>query len=313
MTRAGVPAPLLFLLCAVAPARAGDALDEVRAAWPKLDRDGKVAALMRLSGQPSPRVLRQCALWAADDDLLVRGQVIRLAALHFEVPACRAGTRDFLAAQTKAYLDARRLKEEREFDEVCRKYGRAIPPADQMTAGRDWQDPWDEERRELPAEVRQERQFANELVDALAALPAVDAFPSLQRLFVEHHDPEVLVRVVGAFGALGDWRALPDLADLARIQRYGREIGGSVVIGQKAWDTMRLKWDVHKDRLWWSRPEYVPRVVAPALAAAERLTGTRFRDVAALDAWLLAHEELLRGHGVKLTPEFRARARPPAR
>ena len=103
-------------------------------------------------------------------------------------------------------------------------------------------------------------------------------------------------------------RALPAVADLARIQRYGRDVGGSHVIGEREWRTLRLKWDVHKDRLWWSRPEYMPRVVAPACAAATKITGAEITEVAELDGWLLTHPTELAEHGVKLTDAFKKRA-----
>ena len=98
------------------------------------------------------------------------------------------------------------------------------------------------------------------------------------------------------------------MADLARIQRYGREIGGSHVIGERRWTEMRLKWDVYKDMLWWSRPEYVPRVVRPICEAASTITGAKLATVKEFDAWLLANADTLKEHGVTLSAAFRHRA-----
>jgi hypothetical protein len=99
------------------------------------------------------------------------------------------------------------------------------------------------------------------------------------------------------------------MADLLRIQQEGRTTGGGDVIGRERFAELRLKWDVHKDRLWWSRPEYVPRIRRPVYAAAKAITGAQVSSARELDAWLLENGAALAKHGVKLSANFRARAR----
>ena len=116
------------------------------------------------------------------------------------------------------------------------------------------------------------------------------------------------MRVIQLFGVWKDWHALVPLADLVRVQYFGREVGGGAVIGQKNYETMRLKWDVHKDRLWWSRPEYIPRIPRHVFKAVLNTTRAEVGSSTQLDAWLLEHETDLGKRGVKLSAAFRKRA-----
>ena len=178
-----------------------------------------------------------------------------------------------------AHLSQRARKERDEFEAVCRKHGRKLPPDHEIAAGRDWTDPYDEDRRELPADIRAERALMRGVIAALEAARSDAHYAALVRIFGEHHDPEVLGRVVECFAKWKEWRALPLMADFVRIQQWGRGVGGSDVIGRKQWNEMRLKWDVHKDRLWWSRPEYAPRLIKPICAAASATTGAEVTSV----------------------------------
>lgn len=299
----------LVLALAHAPGVAEEnLLEKTRQRWGSLARAGKLDALLRLSAQPSRAVLVQCRTWGQDPDPVVVAQVVRLVARHYARKDCRAAARKFLEAHVQQHLAARARREQQEFEAVCREHGRQIPPTSRMTAGSGWTDPYDEGRRTLPTEIKAERAHVREVVAALEGTQAPELFPVLAKIFREHHDPEVLVRTIRAFQAGKEWRALPAMADLARIQRFGREMGGALVIGKTEYETLRLKWDLHKDRLWWSRPEYVPRTVAPICEAASTITGARIATVVELDAWLLANERLLKARGVRLTAGFRKRA-----
>ncbi|MHC4133474.1 MAG: hypothetical protein ACYS0K_00680 [Planctomycetota bacterium] len=299
----------LVLALAHAPGAAEEELlQETRQRWGGLDRAGKLDALLRLSAQPSRALLAQCRTWVKDPDPVVSGQVVRLVTRHHALAARRASVRAFLESHVKQHLAARARREKREFEAVCREHGRRIPPTSEMAAGADWTDPYDERRRTLPAEIKAERAHVREVVAALESTKAPELFPALARIFREHHDPEVLVRAVRAFQALKEWRALPAMADLARIQRFGREMGGAMVIGRTEYETRRLKWDLHKDRLWWSRPEYVPRTVEPICEAASAITGRKIATVVELDAWLLANQAVLKARSVTLSAAFKKRA-----
>jgi hypothetical protein len=307
VTRAAVA--LLALAALAAPARAADdALREAKKQWRKLAREGRVTTLRELRAHQSAALLRQCERWLGEDDPVVQAEVFRLVAGHAAASEHRDAVAKILAAHIKLHMDERARREDREFKEACRKHGRRIPPGDQMAAGRHWKDPYDESRRELPPEIRAERALVVAMIEAIETTELKALNASLMRIFVEHHDPDVLVRVVQAFGKLKEWRTLPAMADLARIQACGRMMGGADVIGKESYETARLKWDVHKDRLWWSRPEYVPRVSRPILKAAGAITGEYFENIAALDAWLLENEPKLRAFGVEVTPQFRKRA-----
>ena len=299
----------LVLALAQAPGAGEEALlKETRQRWGGLDRAEKLDALLRLGAQPSRALLVQCRTWVKDPDPVVSGQVVRVVARHHALAACRASARAFLESHVKQHLAVRARRETREFQAVCRAHGRRIPPTSRMAAGADWTDPYDERRRRLPAEIKAERAHVREVVAALESTKAPELFPALARIFREHHDPEVLLRVIRAFQALKEWRALPAMADLARIQRLGREMGGAMVIGKTEYETRRLKWDLHKDRLWWSRPEYVPRTVVPICKAASGITGEKFATVVEFDAWLLANQAALKARGVTLSAAFKKRA-----
>jgi hypothetical protein len=297
------------LLVLAAFASAQDALRETRREWSGLDRPGKIDALLRLGMQPSAAVLKQCGAWLEDKDPLVRAQVVRLVAHCIAFQDLRPAGERMLAAYLKSHLALRARLEKAEFERVCREHGRAPPADDEMTAGRDWEDPYDEKRRPLPVEIKEERAHMREVIAAIEEARAPSLRPLLLRVFEEHHDPEVVVRTVRCFAAWNEWQALAPMADLWRIQRYGRELGGRDVIGRERYEDMRLRWDVHKDRLWWSRPEYVPRVSRPIAEAASAITGASLETCRELDAWLLSHGETLREHGVKLSKAFLRRAR----
>ena len=299
------------------PARAdGDDLAALKKRWPQLDRAGRVDACTRLLGRADDKVLRVCEdLLAREDDPVVEGELVRVIAAHgAAVPALRARAARAIVRRADACLDARAKTERAEFEAVCREHGRSIPPGGAQGEGRDWIDPWDEERRTLPEEARHERLRARGLVEALRVIGKPDAAAPLLRFLDEHHDPEVVVATVRALGELHVWGALPALADLVRVQEQGRALGGADVIGQEPYETLRLKWDVHKERLWWSRPEYLPRARLPILEEAGRIVGRdAFRDARGLDRWLLANEELLARRGVELSAAFKSRAAASAR
>jgi len=299
---------LVLVLAQALGAAEEDLLQQARQDWGDLDRAGKLDRLLRLSAQPSRAVLAQCRTWVKDPDPIVAGQVVRLVARHHTLAACRASARALLESHVERHLAARARHETREFEAVCREHGRRIPPTSKMAAGAGWTDPYDEQRRTLPAGIKAERAHVREVVAALERARAPELFPALAQIFRQHHDPEVLVRTVRAFQALKEWRALPAMADLARIQRFGREMGGAMVTGKTEYETRRLKWDLHKDRLWWSRPEYVPRIVEPVCEAASAITGARIATAVELDAWLLANQALLKARGVALGAAFKKRA-----
>jgi len=291
----------LLMLGGLGGAVRADDLGDAKKQWGTLDRDGKIVLLMRLSAlaPEAPSLPDLCVAWLKDGDCIVRGHVARLLA------ACGPKGEAPLVAYVTAHLKERARREQREFDEVCRAHGRKLPPPGEMKAGAKWKDPWDESVRTPPVEVREERAHMSEVVGALESAGG-DA--ALERIFAEHHDPEVLLRVIACWRKRRTWTALPAMADLARIQQFGRAMGGGAVIGEELFTTLQLKWDVHKDRLWWSRPEYVPRASRPIAEAAGEITGGLIRNARELDGWLLANEARLAAHGVKLTPEFRARA-----
>ena len=308
MTRGPSAATLGLVLFFAAPAPAAEPLQEVRRQWSKLDRAGKLDGLLRLGAAPSRPGLAQCRTWLKDEDPVVRAHVVRLVAAHCAVQGCRVSAEGLIAEYVKGQLAARARRERKEFEQVCREHGRTAPPGDQIAAGKDWTDPYDEKRRRLPGDIKAERVHMREVIAAVEGVKSPELYPILRSVFDQHHDPEVVVRAVRAFQATREWRALPAMADLARIQRYGREMGGAMVIGKRKYETLRLKWDVHKDRLWWSRPEYVPRAIDPVCEAASAVTGARITTVTELDAWLLANEAALSKHGVKLSAAFKKRA-----
>jgi len=302
--------PLLFLLLA-APAAAGTAADavlELKKRWAGLDAAARVEALRALEATPSAALLKECKAWLGDADPAVRGAAARAAAACAALPAERERARALLADHLGRHLDARARREREEFEAVCRKHGRAIPPDDAMAAGAHWQDPYDPQRRPLPPEVLAERALLADLLEAAGGAGGDALRAAALRAFREHHDPEVVARAAACLGALRAWAALPDLADLLRIQSFGREVGGADVVGREAYETMRLKWDVHKDRLWWSRPEYVPRAGPAIREAASAIAGTPLESCAAFDRWMLGHEAELEAHGVRLDAAFRRRA-----
>ncbi|MGH7162821.1 MAG: hypothetical protein ACREID_04995, partial [Planctomycetota bacterium] len=276
--------------------------------WASLDAAGRVEALRALEAARSAAVVAQCRAWLQEKELPIRSGVVRVLASCATDPELRPQAEAAMGQYLRDRLDWRARREKEEFEAVVRDFGRKLPPDDVMAAGRGWQDPYDARRRTLPPEILEEREHLRAVVAAIEDVRAASLRPLLLRLFREHHDPEVLVAVVACFKAWQEWSALPDMADLARIQSEGRRIGGRDVIGAEAYDTLRLKWDVHKDRLWWSRPEYVPRLLNPILDAASATSGAALRSCRELDAWLLAHEADLKARGVKLDDDFKARA-----
>jgi len=286
-------------------------LATARKAWSGWTPKERIGALEELAATPSRTLLRQVGTWlGAEGDAGVRAKLVAVAARHADEEKLARRARRIVEKYVEGHLERRRRREEREFQEVCREHGTTLPPDDEIAAGRNWRDPWDEASRKLPEETLAERVHVLALVAALRAHGAGERVfgPALLRLFEEHHDPKVLVALIEAFGALKEWRALPAMADLWRPLELGRTVGGSHVIGEKRWREMRLKWDVHKDRLWWSRPEYVLHAAAPIRKAARAITGRDFEGVAALDAWLLGNERELKRHGVRLDRAFRRRA-----
>ncbi len=309
-------------------------LAQAKKNWPKLSTTAKVRVLDELAQSPAPKLLSQIGKWLADEDSSVRLKLISVAARSARQDKLTRQATKTIEGYVARWLDARREREAAEFKAVCKEHGAKLPPDDEIAAGAYWKDPWDESRRKLPADTLAERAHVLGLIEALApsrapgAAPAANsgapgqprgaaapagtgnrAFgPTLLRLFAEHHDPKVLVRLIETFGARKEWRALPALADLWRPLSLGRMVGGSDVIGKKRWQTMRLKWDVHKDRLWWSRPEYVLHAGSPIRKATRAITGREFTNIADLDRWLLGHDAELKKHGVKLDRAFRRRA-----
>lgn len=303
MTRA------LCALAILASLAAADPLAELRKRWPSLDAAARITALADLERQPPEGALAQCRAWLSDPSGAVQTAAARVIAACGKDPDQRARAEAALGAHIDRRLEARARREAEEFEEVCRKFGRQVPPDDEISAGVDWRDPWDEQRRPLVPEAREERDSWRSLIDAVEKAGLRGLAPRVVRLFREHHDPEVLVRAVRLFEAWREWSALPDMADLARIQAEGREVGGSPVIGEEVYRALRLRWDVHRDRLWWSRPEYVPRVAGPIYRAASAVTGTTIDSTRELDRWIIEHETDLKARGIRLSPEFKARAK----
>ncbi len=284
-------------------------LAALRAQWKSGSVEHKLTELEKLELVADAAALEQSLLWLKNADPAVAGGLIRLigACARREKlrPQAEKAVRDYLAL----HLTQRQKREDKEFKAVRRKYGSTLPPRKGMTAGPDWQDPYDERKRQIPKEILAERALMKTIAAVVARDKLRAALPQLGRAFQEHHDPQVLVYLAEAFGSLQEWRALPDMADVLRIQFHGRMIGGGAVIGAESWSKMRLKWDVHKDRLWWSRPEYVMRVRRPIFEAFRKMTGKEVLSAREVDRWLLAHEAELQRHGVKLDGAFKARAR----
>ncbi|MGQ0615179.1 MAG: HEAT repeat domain-containing protein [Planctomycetaceae bacterium] len=309
MTSPSRALPLRLLLAAAASGDpASDAAKELKQRWRSLDAPGRIEALRSLEPMPSAALLRECKGWLADKEPAVRGAVAKAAAACAALPALREQARALLADYLGKHLDARARREREEFEAVCRKFGRAIPPDDEMAAGADWSDPYDPKRRALPEEIVAERGHMRAVLEAAGGAGGDELRAAVRRAFREHHDPEVVAAAATCLGRLRSWEALADLADLLRLQSYGREVGGADVIGREAYETMRLKWDVHKDRLWWSRPEYVPRAGQAIREAASAIVGRPIESCGAFDRWMLDHEAELTAHGVTLDAAFRRRA-----
>jgi hypothetical protein len=298
----------LAVLAALAGAAlAGDPAAELAGRWSALDPEARAKALDAL--MPSPSLVARCGAWIADADAEVRLAVVRALLRCVPDRTLRGKAVAAVNAYMEERLDLRAAREREEFAKVLRDYGRKIPPDSEMAAGADWQDPYDPERRKPPPEILAERTHMRGALLALKGVDAKELRVPVLRLFREHHDPEVLRAALDCFAAWRAHEALLDIADLARIQKQGREVGGADVVGREAYETTRLKWDVHKDRLWWSRPEYVPRLYRPLLEAASAIAGSPFSSVRDLDAWILANERALAAKGVRVSAEFRARAR----
>ena len=295
------------LLCALLAAPADDALAELQELWPELTAPGRVKHLDKLARHRSTAILAQAQRWLRDEDPRVRAAVVRVIASGATDPQLRRRAEGMIAAYLKSHMSARAKREQREFRDVCREHGTELPPDNEIAAGRDWTDPYNEHRRKLTPEIALEREHMRAILAAIEEARAKELRPMILRVFHEHHDPDVVVRVIELFGAWKDWHALVPMADLLRIQYFGREVGGGVVIGKKNYETLRLKWDVHKDRLWWSRPEYVPRIPRHVFKAVLDTTGAEVNSSTSFDAWLLEHEDDLGKHGVKLSAAFRKR------
>ena len=296
------------LLLVAGLARADDKAAALKDRWPKLDRDAKVSGLMLLGDARSANLLRYCDRWLKDKDPVVRGHVLRVVAGQAADPQLARKAEQIIARYVSGQLARRQKREDREFKDLHRRLKKKIPPPDQMTAGPKWTDPYDEKRRKLPNEIREERLHMRLVVAAIRSARAPSLRRTLLQILDEHHDPEVVLAVVECFGAWKDFKALVAMADLLRIQQKGREMGGSDVIGEKRWDELRLKWDVYKDDLWWSRPEYVPRAIRPICKAASEITGANITSARSLDGWLLDHPALLKQRGVVLSTAFVRRA-----
>jgi len=307
MTRLAAALALVAARALADPAE--DALKELKQAWPSLDAAGRAKGVEALEPYRTPAILAQCKVWIGDKEPAVRAAVVRIVAVYCSDTKLRPPAIGILVAYLDGLLDLRQRREAEEFAAVLKEFGRKIPPDNQMAAGADWEDPYDPKRRPLPPEIVAERAHLRAILAALLEVRAKELRPALMRLFREHHDPEVLASAIACLAAWRMWEALPEIADLARVQSQGRAVGGGDVIGREKYETMRLKWDVHKDRLWWSRPEYLPRLSRALVEAGGAIAGTTLESVRELDAWLLSHEAELAAHGVKLTAEFRARAR----
>jgi len=309
-------ATLAFLILTSAfalRASAGQADEEtfkqLKKKWRTSSADRRIEELARLETLQTGALVRQCKTWLDDKNIRVRTAVVRVVARCATDSKLRAASEKIVSDYLTRHLGDRAKREKSEFAKICKKHGRKIPSDTEMAAGADWKDPYDEQRRQLPGTILAERIHMRELIAAVEQARMRGLRPLLVRVFATHHDPEVLVRLVKLFNAWGEWRALPAMADLARIQQFGRRVGGKDVVGAQLYEIQRLKWDVHKDRLWWSRPEFVPRVSRPITQAASTITGTEIRTARELDGWLLSHGSELKAKGVTLTGSFKARAR----
>ena len=122
-------------------------LDEMRKAWPKLDRDKRLRALMRISIERSRKVLVQCERWLdKEKDVVVRGRLVRIVASHIADRGTRKQAEVAIHAYVKNQLKARRRRETKEFTGLHGKLRKEIPPDDVMTAGANWTDPYDVNR-----------------------------------------------------------------------------------------------------------------------------------------------------------------------
>jgi hypothetical protein len=305
-----IRATLAFLIVPAALARSDEeTFKQLKKHWRTYSADRRIEELAKLETLKSGALVRQCKTWLGDKNIRVRTAVVRVVAQNATDSKLRAASEKIVAGYLTLHLTDRAKREKSEFAKVCKKYGRKIPADTEMAAGADWQDPYDDQRRQVPGEILAERIHMRELIASVEQARMRALRPLLMRVFLTHHDPEVLVRLVKLFETWREWRALPAMADLARIQQFGRRVGGKDVVGAELYEKQRLKWDVHKDRLWWSRPEYVPRVARPIAEAASAITGAEIRTARELDGWLLGHKDELKAKGVTLTGSFLARAR----
>jgi len=311
LVRAATVALAASLALADGPGAPMDPIAKIDRDWRGMDRGAKLEALTRLGAIRSQKLLRLCERWLEDKDPVVVGQVVRLVGSFTDDGRTIKRVEAVLVAHARRHLDVLGKRAAKEFKRIASKYRRKVPPGDQMAAGAGWQDPYDERRRPLPPDVRAERAQMRELIRALQRIHTPPVVEVMLRIFESHPDPEVLKEAVECFEAWKEWRALEPMADLLRIQEEGRMMGGADVIGAKRYATLRLKWDVYKDLLWWSRPEYVPRLKRPIRTAVTTILGPEapIRTSADLDAYLLAHEAELRAHGAPLSPAFKQRAR----
>ncbi len=303
-------ATLAFLILTSAFARADETtFQQLKKNWRTHSADRRIEELARLETLQTGALVRQCKSWLDDKNIRVRTAVLRVVGRCATDSKLRVASEKIVSDYLTRHLGDRAKREKSEFSRICKKYGRKIPSDTEMAAGADWKDPYDEQRLRLPGAILAERVHMRALIAFVEQARMRALLPLLMRVFAKHHDPEVLVRLVKLFDAWREWRALPAMADLARIQQFGRQVGGKDVVGAKLYETRRLKWDVHKDRLWWSRPEFVPRVSRPITHAASTITGAEIRTARELDGWLLSHESELKTKRVTLTGSFKARAR----
>ena len=216
---------LALLLCSLALA-ADDPLADLRKRWKKLDRAARIDGLLRLQSLRTAAVVSQSRSWLkGEEDPLVRAQLVRLLVACGREPDLATRAHKAVADYFDAHLDWRQRQEDREFKLVCKKHGTKIPPGTASGHGSTYEDPYDEERRELPPEIRAERAHMLEVIAAVEQIENDALLKPLMRIFLEHHDPEVLVRVVRSFAERKAWRTLPAMADLWRIQEQGRAVG----------------------------------------------------------------------------------------
>ncbi len=308
------PAIVWMLLCVLAAAplvhaKPKDvALTAAKKEWTQATPSRRVVLVKSLGAQLGSARLEQFARWLREPNALLQAELLDAIVGHALDVKLRPRVEQIMTKFLAAHLKARQKREDKEFAQVCRKHGRRYAEG-KMAAGSDWTDPYDEKKRTLPDDIKNERLFMKRALFAIEKA----AMPSLRRtildIFHQHHDPDVLVACLATMGRLKVWGALPDMADLLRPLEYGREMQGAPTMGARSYDTMRLKWDVHKDRLWWSRPEYVLRTRHPIFDAFRAITGQDLRSSSLIDKWLLNNEETLRKNGVKLTSAFRARTR----